>query len=93
MVAGTAVLDFGATPTDEANVVVTGQAAIVAGSQIEAWFMAKTTATNGVDEHQEAAALCRLVCGNIVAGVGFTIYAHCLAMLGIGTFNVEWVWN
>lgn len=89
---GTATLDFGATPADEAQVTITGQAGIVSGSHAEAYFMADTTADNGTDEHQEAAALCKLVCGAIVPGTGFTIYAHALAMLGIGTFSVRWVW-
>lgn len=91
--AGNATLDFGSVPVDEASVVVTGQAGIAAGSDVEAYFMAETTGDNGLDEHQEAAALCKLVCGAIVAGTGFTIYAHCLAMLGTGTFKVRWVWN
>jgi len=90
---GTAVLDFGATPADEASVTVTGQTGIVSGSHVEAFFMRESTADNDVDEHVEAAALCPLVCGSIVAGTGFTIYASTLAMLGIGTFNVRWVWT
>jgi hypothetical protein len=90
--AGNAVLDFGVNPTDVASVAITGQAAIVAGSQCEAWFMRSATATNGLDEHEEAAALCKLVCGNIVPGVGFTVYAHCLAMLGVDQFTIQWVW-
>ena len=86
------MLDFGATPAEEASVVVTGQAGIVAGSDVEAYFMRESTGDNGVDEHEEAAAMCPLVCGNIVDGVGFTIYAHPIGALGIGTFNVRWVW-
>ncbi len=90
---GTATLDFGATPADEASVVVTGQTGIVSGSHAEAFFMQETTADNGVDEHAEAAALCPLVCSDIVAGTGFTIRAHPIAMLGLGQFSVRWVWN
>lgn len=92
MATGTAVLDFGATPAEEASVAVTGQAGIIAGSHVEAFFMQESTVDNGVDEHAEGAALCPLVCGNIVPGTGFTIYAHPIAMVGIGTFNVRWVW-
>lgn len=92
MPTGTAVLDFGSSPVDEANVAITGQAGILAGSHVEAFFMQESTASNGVDEHAEAAALCPLVCGAIIAGTGFTIYAHPLAMQGLGTFNVRWVW-
>ena len=90
---GTAVLDFGATPIDTASVVITGQAGILAGSACEAWFMKTSTADNGTDEHEEAESLCPLVCGDIVAGTGFTVFAHTLAMLGIGTFTIQWVWN
>ena len=93
MATGTATLDFGATPADTASVVVTGQAGIASGSFVEAFFMRETTADNGVDEHEEAASLCPLICGSIVAGTGFTIFAHTLAMLGLGTFNVKWVWS
>lgn len=90
---GSATLDFGSTPTDEASVTVTGQAGILAGSDVEAYFMADSTADNGTDEHAEGAALCKLVCGNIVPGTGFTIYAHAIAALGLNTFKVRWVWN
>lgn len=92
MATGTAVLDFGASPAESASVAVTGQAAILAGSHVEAFFMRETTGDNGVDEHEEAAALCPLVCGAIVAGTGFTIYAHPIAMLGLGTFTLRWAW-
>lgn len=90
---GTATLDFTSTPSEETSVAVTGQTGIGAGSAVEAFFMRETSADNGVDEHEEAAALCPLVCGNIVAGTGFTIYAHPIAAVGIGQFTVRWVWN
>ncbi len=90
---GSATLDFGATPAEEATVVVTGQAGIIAGSHVEAFFMKETSADNGVDGHEEAAALCPLVCESIVAGTGFTIRAMPIAMLGLGQFTVRWVWN
>lgn len=90
---GTAVLDFGATPTDSGSVVVTGQAGILAGSHVEAFFMRETTADNGLDEHEQAGAIIRLTCGNIVAGTGFTIYATVLVGFATGQFNVRWVWS
>jgi hypothetical protein len=90
--AGSAVLDFGATPTDEASVVVTGQSGIAAESHVEAFFMRESTAGNTVEDHEQATTLCRLVCGNIVPGTGFTIYAHSVGGLGVGTFAVRWVW-
>lgn len=92
MPTGTATLDFTSTPSETASVVVTGQAGILAGSHVEAFFMAETTADNGADEHEEAAAICPLVCGAVVAGTGFTITAHPIAALGVGTFAVRWVY-
>jgi len=90
---GTATLDFGATPTDEASVVVTGQAGIVSGSLVEAFFMRNTTADNGLDEHEGMSIYCRVVCGDIVAGTGFTARATMLAGYATGQFNLPWVWN
>jgi hypothetical protein len=92
MAVGTATLDFGSTPADEASVAVTGQAGILTTSHVEAFFMQETTSDHGVDEHAEAAALCPLICSDLIAGTGFTIRAHPLAMLGTGTFKVRWVW-
>lgn len=89
---GTATLDFGSTPTDEASVVVTGQAAILSGSRVKAWFQADTTADNGTDEHTEGGSLCPLTIGSIVAGTGFTIFAHPIAAMGLGQFTVHWEW-
>jgi len=86
-------INFGATPAEEATVAVTGQAAILATSHVEAWFMADTTVDNGIDEHREAAALCPLVVESVVAGTGFTIRAQPIAMLGIGTYKVHWSWG
>ena len=90
---GTTTLDFGASPVEEASVAVTGQAGIVAGSHVEAWFAGDTTADNTLDEHNEGAALCPLVAGSIVVGTGFTITAQPIAMLGIGQFTVHWRWT
>lgn len=90
---GTATLDFGATPSDSASVAVTGQAGILAGSAAEAFFMREATADNSAEEHEQASAVVRLVCGSVVAGTGFTIYANVTDGLATGQFNVRWVWS
>ena len=92
MADGAGIIDFGATPTDEASVVVSGQAGIVAGSHVEAWFMREVTGDNGVEEHEQAAAECPLVCGAVVAGTEFTVFAHA-AFLATGQFDFRWVWK
>ena len=89
---GTATIDFGATCTDRASVVVTGQASILSGSQVEAWFMAVGNAENGTDAHILAAALMNPIAGNIVAGDRFTIYLVCEARAS-GKFTLQWVWS
>lgn len=90
---GTAVLDFGSTPSTEATVEVSGQTDITAECFAEAWVMARSTETNTESDHQQAAAFFRVVCGQPVAGVGFTITAYCLVGAVTGTFKVEWTWS
>ena len=77
---------------DTASVAVTGQTGILSTSFCEAFFMSESTSDNTTDDHEQAAAFCRLVCGSIIAGTGFTIVAHPTAGQMIGTFNVRWVW-
>jgi hypothetical protein len=89
---GTAVLDFTSTYSEEASVVVP-VASILSGSHVEAFFMLESTAGNTVDDHDQAAVLCQLVCGNIVAGTSFTIYGRLKEGLAKDTFNVRWVWD
>lgn len=90
MPTGTATIDFGSAPgTNLVSVVVTGQAAILSGSHVEAFMMGDATATHNADEHQFVQI--RLVCGSVVAATGFTIFASTLLRL-TGTFSVRWVW-
>lgn len=70
---GIATLDFGAFPgQSHASIAVTGQAAIVAGSLVEAWLRPVATADHTEDEHMVETL--KVVAAAIVAGTGFTIY-------------------
>lgn len=70
---GTAVLDFGVFPgKSDASADVTGQAAIVAGSLVEAWIRPVATADHTDTEHMLETL--KVFAANIVAGTGFTIY-------------------
>jgi len=92
---GTATLNFGAASaqTLDTSVAVTGQAGILSGSQVEAYLMADTTSDHSADEHVMAAQMMDLVCGAIVAGTGFTIFATVRENAGlVGQFTVHWVW-
>lgn len=88
---GTATINFGAAPGGhQAQVAVTGQTTIVSGSLCEAFMMLDSTADHSADEHLIAPI--RLVCGSVVAGTGFTIYA-CSEWSLTGSFSVRWVWS
>lgn len=91
---GTATLDFGAIPgVSDASVAVTGQAAILSGSLVEAWILPAATPDHSADEHLLESL--DVYAGNIVAGTGFTVYG---VNEGSGTrltgkWNIAWVWN
>jgi hypothetical protein len=71
---GTATIDFGAFPgASDTSVAVTGQTLIGATSQVEAWLSLSVSADHSADEH--LIETIKVAAGNIVAGVGFTIYA------------------
>ncbi len=88
---GEATINFG--PANEYNVMaetsVTGISYIDPSRQVEAFFMADTTADHNEYEHILASELISLSCGNIVDGDGFTIYAKSNAEV-TGQFKVRW---
>jgi hypothetical protein len=91
---GSATLAFGAAPGGGvASAVITGQTGIGASSRVRAWIMAETSADHNAYEH----ALIfpnriGLSAGDIVAGVGFTIYAETELQL-TGSVSVQWEWS
>ena len=90
--AGTTTLDFGASPgTAMASVDVTGLGTIGAGSRVQAWVVATATADHSADEH--VAESLKIVAGNVVAGVGFTIYGEAMIGFANGTFTVAYSWS
>ena len=89
MATGTATIDFG-TGNNIATTTITGQGAIVSGSNVEAFLMGDTSADHTTYEHSMVPM--RLVCGNIVGGTGFDIVATCVTMPLTGQWTVRWVW-
>lgn len=95
-VVGQTLIDFGAFPGgSDTSIAVTGQAAIVSGSKVDAWITPIATVDHTVDDH--IAEPPRIYAGNIVAGVGFTIYAVCdnrfSDVLSFGKWTVNWSWQ
>jgi len=71
---GTTTVNFGAFPgTADTSVAITGLTSILSSSLVEAWIIPTATADHSADEHWVDPP--RVVAGNVVAGVGFTIYA------------------
>jgi hypothetical protein len=91
---GTATLNFGTgTGSATSTATVTGQASIGASSRIRVWFMAVATAHHNAEEHGLIfPTRVGLSAGNIVAGVGFTIYAETELQL-TGDVSVCWEWS
>jgi hypothetical protein len=94
MATGTATIDFGAFPgKTDTSVTVTGQTGILNTSLVEAWIFPSATADHSADEHWVEDIV--IVAGNIVAGTGFTIYAHVGATNRgrlYGQYTVAWAW-
>lgn len=72
-VSGTGSLNFGSFPgSSDTSLTITGQTGIQASSIVEAWIMPVDTVDHSIDEHIIDPP--NVTAGNIVAGVGFTIY-------------------
>jgi hypothetical protein len=88
---GTATLDFGAFPgASDATVAVTGQAAIVSGSLVEAWIRPVATADHSIDEHRVEEI--QVVADTIVAATGFTIFGRTRNVRLYGVWQLAWAW-
>lgn len=77
---GTSIINFGAFPGDTfISLDVIGQGAIAADSVVNAWSGLTATADHSLDEH--LVETIKFLAGNIVAGIGFTIYAFNIGQL------------
>jgi hypothetical protein len=92
---GHAIVDFGASYRTDASLAITGQAAILGSSFVEAWLDATVAATadHTPDEHVIEAPWIGVTCSDIVAGTGFTIRLAAGGPYSMyGEWNVSWVW-
>ena len=92
---GQTYVDFGTANgtyggTDFVSVDVGSQSGILSTSYVEAWKAAKSTPTHSLGD--VLVSDISLTAGNIIDGVGFTIYARsCMGRL-TGEYPVNWVW-
>lgn len=89
---GQVEIDFGSTPSDEANVVITGQAGITQNAIIQVSLPAMATSNNTANDAEFAAIAIDLSVGNIVDNVGFTIKAFCTIGFVTGKFKINYRW-
>ena len=89
---GTILINFGATPSMEATVNVTGQTGILTTSCAESWIMEAVTSDNNASNHRFGGVSFRFTCGIPVNDVGFTIYVTATAGAATGEFKICWVW-
>jgi len=87
---GSAEIDFN-HGDETAEVVVTDQAGIVAGSVVRAWVNGSTS-ENDAEAHLLASGYLSFTIESIVAGTGFTIRGLNRELGLTGTFNVIWEW-
>lgn len=87
LTAGVATVDFGSSGATDASVAV-ADTGIVAGSAVLASLAAIATADHGVDDHRIEEIY--VTAGNIVEGVGFTIYARTGNVALRGRWSVAW---
>jgi hypothetical protein len=71
---------------------VTGQTGILSGAQVRAWLRIAATADHSADEHIMAPL--RVSAGEVVAGVGFTVFAVFDAPVRTyGDWSINWEWS
>ena len=87
---GTATLDFGATPTDEANVLVSGLSGLSVGTHKEAFVQADdSTGSNDTQAHRMLALSGRFSC-EYVSASSMRIYCDLIIGAADGTFTIHW---
>lgn len=92
---GTGTLDFGVTAggSSYTELVVTGQAGILTGSNIKVWIQADSTADYNEYEHTRIlAGRINLAAADVSAGTGFTIIAESELRL-TGQVKCRWEWS
>lgn len=83
---------IGSLGTSELAVGVTGQAGITSSKYVTAKIELVASSDHSIETHRYAATLLGITTGNIVDGVGFTIYLRTLYPL-TGKFNIRWMWQ
>lgn len=89
---GESTVSLGVTPTNEAELVVTGQTGIAAGAKVQAQIGLTATTDYTVKDHKYLGSLgVSVTTGNVVAGTGFTIFIRSSQKL-TGDISIAWLY-
>ncbi len=88
---GSAVVNFGSGAL-EATVVITGQSGLTGAQLVEAWALANETIGSFNDDSAWVEQM-NVYATNIIAGARFTIVMKPAVGMGVGPYNVGWVYN
>lgn len=89
---GTSTVSFGVTETNEAQLVVTGQTGILAGSKVTASIGTTATSDYTANDHKYLGSMgVSVTSGDVVAGTGFTIYVRSYQKIK-GDISINWVY-
>lgn len=90
---GTATLNFGTMPTEEASIAVTGQTGIQTSSVVRVWLQDDTTAGNTATDHLFAAQTVQLAFETPVLNTGFIVHALSTFAYWTKTLQLHWSWS
>lgn len=92
-VPATVTISFGATPTDEATLVVTGLTDMTTSAHVECWLQGDdTTADNNAAAHDALSYYAIPIATSRVAGTGFTVLLRLFSGFASGDFKVHYVY-
>lgn len=89
---GTVSLNFGSIGNGSpySSIDVIGQNNVKGTSSIQAWLSLSTTPEHGLDDLINDPVL--VTVGNIVSGVGFTVYGRTIIGFSYGNYSINWSW-
>lgn len=98
MPTGTCIIDFGATPTDTASLVITGLADMTAAMHVEVFIQEDDTTVglggieNNAMRHETLSLFAQFTATARVAGTGFTAKCRLMAGKALGKYKAHYAY-
>lgn len=91
---GTATINFGSTPTDEASVVITGLTNMTTSANINVFIQSDdSTGDNSAADHDSLSYFAKCSATTRVASTGFTAVVRLWAGLAYGTYKIHYMYT